>query len=480
MPFVNDMSFVSAMRILGCLLFGCLFLNVVPSFAGDRYLSKKSNTTNVRNMQSVYGLKGNDKLRTLGQGYFYMYGGQGNDRYTIRHQPGSQFAYIYDTKGRDRIDAKAIWASGSYTLEYGNHLMILDMADSVNPDFVMVMNWKKRNNRIERIKTGDGYNWNFRQFKNAVYNGSGYLGKFNTRSMRSYTGVKVPNLRAYNKQLKKIRRKEKKYRNKRRFSGQAIGNTGVESSVNAVSWVDGYSTDNGLGSFLLSPGVSTEIDIKTVNVSHWRTGGKFDLGLSFIEEEVSGSLDFHGLGATYSTVLKNHQWTSLIGYREYAEYNLPIISAASVPYFFNEGGLSVFARQSYKFKSPGSLQFFVSAEFGEIIPDFSRNPLIEVDNNILYSSAKAGMTYVRKEHNDSLTLGLSNGLSPSSGGLINKIPYLFGDEVEHIGFRKSPYYFETTYNKEVLDKTYIDFTAIGAPQIGFDSAVLFITLKHGF
>ena len=474
------MFFVSAMRIFGCLLLGSLFLNVVPSFAGDRYLSKKNNTTNVKNMQSVYGLKGNDKLRTSGQGFFYMYGGQGNDRYTIRNQSGSQFAYIYDTKGRDRVDAKAIWASSSYTLEYGNHLMILDVGDANNPDFVIVMNWKKKNNRIERITTGDGYNWNYRQFKDAVYNGSGYLGKFNTREMRSYTGVRVPSLTAFKKQLKKIRRKEKKYRNKRRFSGQAVRNTGVESSINAVSWVDGYSTDNGLGSFLLSPGVSTERDIKTLNVSHWRTGGKFDLGLSFIEEEASGSLDFHGLGAAYSMVLKNHQWTSLIGYREYAEYNLPIISASSVPYFFNNGGLSVFARQSYKFKSPGSLQFFVSAEFGEIIPDFSRNPLIEVDNNIRYSSAKAGMAYVRKEHNDSLTLGLSNGLSPSSGGLINKVPYLFGDEVEHIGFRKNPYYFETTYNMEVFDQTNIDFTAIGAPHIGFDSAVLFITLKHEF
>jgi hypothetical protein len=474
------MTLLSKLWMFGWI--GLIFslINVGPSFAGDKYLSKKNDTKNVSNMQAVYGLRGKDKLSTSGQGFFYMYGGQGNDRYIIRNQPGSQFTYIFDSKGRDRVDAKALWASSSYTLEYGNHLMILDVGDAYFPDFVMVLNWKKKNNRIEKITTGDGYNWNYKQFKKAVYTGAGYLGKFNTRTMRAYTGVRVPSLSAFKKAVKKIEKKEKKYRNKRRFSGQTAENLGVGSAKNTVSWIDGHSTDNGMGSFLLSPSLSVDRDIKTLNLSHWKAVGKFDLGLSLIEGETTGSVEFHGLDATYSALVKNHQWTSSIGYREYAEFNLPIINAAEVPHFFNEGGSGMFVRQSYEFKSPNDLQFFASAEFGQITPDFSRNPLIEVDGNIIYSNAKAGVRYVREENNDSLVLGLSNSFSPLSGELINKIPYLFGDEVEHIGLRKNPYYFETTYNKAISDRASIDFTMISAPQASLDGASLFLSLNHAF
>ena len=212
---------INKLRIVKFILLAALFV----SFEGfSKY--RVSNTDIGTNKKDrlygssdtiTFGLKGNDRLYgRYGTDESILSGGKGRDRY---YSADDALITIADNgKGYDKLFARNVcfYCSSSKvaTFDRGRHLVFGNAWSGAR---IVILDWKKKSNRIEKIYLSDK-NISYKYVKKNLKKMSGYLGNISKSKLRRY-GVDMPSKRNTSSAIRYYKKKAKKYeRRANRFS----------------------------------------------------------------------------------------------------------------------------------------------------------------------------------------------------------------------------------------------------------------------
>jgi hypothetical protein len=165
----------------------------------------------------TFGLKGNDRLYgRYGTDESILVGGKGHDRY---YSANNAVITIADYgNGKDRLFARNIcfYCSSSKVATYdnGRHLIFGNTWTGAR---IVMLDWKKKSNRIEKIYLSDK-NLSYNYVRKNLKRMEGYLGDLNRGSLRRWS-VGMPSKRNTSSAIRYYKKKARSYeRRANRFS----------------------------------------------------------------------------------------------------------------------------------------------------------------------------------------------------------------------------------------------------------------------
>jgi hypothetical protein len=156
------------------------------------YLTEKIGTLNNDNLigldlEVIYALSGNDTLSTAESSVQVVIpvGGFGNDRY----EAGNNIIYVIENGNSNNdvlvADAIDLNSTSSYILEIDERHILLGNVDLLNPQFVLLADWEKPENQIEKF-IFNGTEYLYSNLVNTFRNLDNYLGNYTVDEVQTF------------------------------------------------------------------------------------------------------------------------------------------------------------------------------------------------------------------------------------------------------------------------------------------------------